>query len=245
LTAPDSSAVPLATATKSESWWKDRGIRRKLLILGALTLLTLATLLMLRHHRPIQQVALLFPASTTVLVLFAMFTRDPKDEDIAAFPGIVGLRKIENPEPWKTFYDKTVQWHIDTDKGMYQLITVFVGASLLVLGWAVGGSRKDPITADEIAVLGSLAVVLVGLATLLKHRLRYYNKLREIYLRALEMRFCGADRTESGPQGFMKKMAATTPVHWTSKIAPNFHEAIDLYYFVHALLWFVVYKSKA
>src|SRR5439155_19482696 len=129
-------------------------------------------------------------------------------------------------EPWKTFYDKATQMHIDTDKGMYQLISVFVGASLLVLSWVVGSSRAQSVTADEIAIIGSLAITLVGIATLLKHRLRHYNKLREIYLRSLEKRLCGGADTKSGPHTFIGAVSARA---WSL----SFHEAIDLYYFVY------------
>jgi hypothetical protein len=102
--------------------------------------------------------------------------------------------------------------------------------------------------------------VLVGVATLLKHRLRYYNKLREIYLRRLEEKLCGGvthltNKPENtretdrhplkskpplqGPQGFMESGA---PPAW---FEASFHEVIDIYYFVYLFVWFVLYMSRA
>lgn len=174
---------------------------------------------------------------TTLLVIAAMFASEPKatdlDKHLPPAPAVANPATSWPQEPWKTFYDKATQMHIDTDKGMYQLITVFTGASLLVLSWVVGSSRVQSVTVDEIAVIGSLAVTLVGIATILKHRLRHYNKLREAYLRRLET-LSGS----TGPHTFIDAVS-------TRGLSLSFHEAIDSYYFIYAFLWVLLYCWKA
>jgi hypothetical protein len=170
-----------------------------------------------------------------------MFTRGPAEATIAGLLQTSTAQTPDPSEPWKMLYDKATQMHIETDKGMYQIVTVFVGASLIVLSWVVG-VRSDQISPDLIAIVGSLAVVLVGIATLLKHRLRHYNKLREVYLRELEKRLCGSLESTAGLHTFMA--TASRPPS-TSGSAVSFHEAIDIYFFIYAFIWIVVYVWKA
>lgn len=171
-------------------------------------------------------------AYVSLLVLAAIFEKPEDELSIGNLvPNLAGNR-LKNGN-WGTLYERAIQMHIDTDKGMFQLITVFVGASLLILGWVVANPKPEALSSDHVLVVGSLAVVLVGIATLLKHRLRHYNKLREIYLRRLEQQLRQPD---IGLHTFMKK--ATNPL---KGLNVSFHEAIDIYYFIYLVVWIIVY----
>ena len=189
-------------------------------------------------HRP-ALAALLAPAWITILVLRAMSEMEVSDDDerLSKILPTLDEKERNTADSWR-LYEKATQMHIDTDKGMYQLIAVFVPASLLVLGLAVPGSAPSSIPPDYVVIEGSLSIVLVGLATLLKHRLRHYNKLREIYLRRLEVQLTGAD-SRAGLHTFIQ--AAT---RLTFGRAPSFHEAIDIYYFIYVFVWIALYVWK-
>lgn len=214
---------------------------RKLYVVVLPTIILVAVLVFLACRGQTSLAAFLAPGWTMIWVFHAMFTRDPDEVTIAGLLPTSTAQTPDPTEPWKTLYDNATQMHIETDKGMYQIVTVFVGASLLVLGWVVG-ARTDQISPDLIAIVGSLAVVLVGIATLLKHRLRYYNKLREVYLRVLERRLCGSLESTAGLHSFM---AAASKVPSTRRSAVSFHEAIDIYFVIYAFIWIVVYVWKA
>lgn len=179
-------------------------------------------------------VVLIAPLWITYLVVRAIFAPDITDKKINdSLPPIPSVRG--KTAFLTTLYDKTIQMHIETDSGMYQLISIFVGASVLILGWVLASSKPDAITRDSIMTVGSLAVVLVGVATLLKHRLRYYNKVREIYLRRLEAVLLKGQlpKDQWGLHNFVKKFADPGDV--------SFHEVIDIYYFVNIFIWAIVY----
>jgi hypothetical protein len=182
----------------------------------------------------------------TTLVFVAIFDEE-EDEDFLkkSMPNLT-LTPLEK-EYWRVLYERSIQMHIDTDKGMFQLITVFVTASVLVLGWVVANPKPELMKGDLVLVVGSLAVVLVGTATLLKHRLRHYNKLREIYLRGLERQI---DKWASpfGLHTFMQASERTpkeASEHKMKKLRLSFHEAIDLYYFIYLFVWIVEFILKA
>ena len=175
---------------------------RKLAVVMLPTIVLFMVLCIFLGLHQVPAAALAAGVWVTGLVLGAMFSADPDEASIEALLPALTVGSTDPIEPWKTLYDKATQMHIDTDKGMYQLITVFVPASLLVLSWVVANTRPELITRDHVIVIGSLAVVLVGIATLLKHRLRHYNKLREVYLRGLERRLCDKQCRRRAPHLF-------------------------------------------
>jgi hypothetical protein len=199
-----------------------------------------------------------FPVAwMSALVAAAMFEKEKDDETVRKKVGLEVCQGVEiaaTPEWAKSLYEKAIQMHIDTDKGMYQLITVFVGASVLVMGWVV--ASPIGVRPNQVQVIGSMAVFLVGTATLLKHRLRAYNKLREIYLRYLEDQLGGKSGDVPGgtskqhPLGLHTFMRDALKQGGSSEakgerewLKLSFHEVMDLYYFIYLILWIIVYVA--
>ncbi len=71
----------------------------------------------------------------------------------------------------------------DTDKAMWQIVSVFLPGSLLLMGWAVT-TKNLPEWA--FVMLGSASILLAGTGALLKLRLRSMNVLQLRHLQRLE-----------------------------------------------------------
>lgn len=175
---------------------------------------------------------LLVPVFFTVLVLLAILEDEPEeptaDDDIEI--------TSETKEVVKLFYEKAISMHTETDNRVFQIISIFVPASLLVIGWILSKKKEAILPSEATLIIGSIAVVLVGVATLIKHRLRYYNKIREIYLRKLEKVLLPEpmDYEEYGLHNYVKKKCKT-------RFFTSFHVVVDLYYFVYLTIWVILY----
>jgi len=168
----------------------------------------------------------------TFLIFLAMLEEEPHEDPLVEkYPLIMGDKELI-----KLFYEKAIDMHIGTDKGMYQIIAIFVPASLLVLGWVLSKNMYEKLSIGATVTIGSLAVVLVGIATLIKHRLRYYNKLREVYLRRIEHILLQENESlhDEGLHIFMKNKDK-------SRWFLSFHFIIDLYYFIHLFIWMIIF----
>lgn len=179
---------------------------------------------------------LVFPAFVTILVLLSIAETKPEERDLNTNLAL----NQDAQELIKLFYEKATNMHIDTDKGMYQIIGIFVPASLLVLGWALSKKAGEELSIEATITIGSLAVVLVGVATIIKHRLRYYNKMREIYMRWAEKILLHNKGLAEGKgmHCFMKNKDK-------SSCFVSFHFAIDFYYFAHLSVWVIIFMSRA
>lgn len=175
---------------------------------------------------------LILPILVTFLILLAMLEKEPNKEKLDKKYSL----KMDDKELIKFFYEKTIDMHIGTDKGMYQIIAIFVPASLLVLGWVLSKNVCKKLSVEETVTIGSLAIVLVGIATLIKHRLRYYNKIREVYLRRIEHILLQENDLleKEGLHIFMENKDKTS---WLL----SFHFIIDFYYFTYLFIWVVIF----
>jgi hypothetical protein len=202
--------------------------------------------------------ALVAPVFVIILVFVAMIDKNPEDTDDSLSLPVLPELNSEQHQMLLSSYDKTVQMHVETDKGMYQIVGIFVPASLLILGWAV----TQHLGPDLLLLVGSIAVVLVGVATLMKHRLRWYNKIREIYCRKIEAQLLAASRDEESPRDmlndfaskdvtwglhtFMQRAASRKESCFQKATKISFHEAVDAYFFVYILTWgLIVWLSLA
>lgn len=192
-------------------------------------------LLILSIIQKFQYAAVIGPVLITILVLNAMRSPDPSPElaDSLELPDL----DDEIHKTLITLYDKTTQMHVESDRGMYQIIGIFVPASLFVLGWVLSNPKNNQVTSEPTVIIGSMAMVLVGVATLIKHRLRYYNKIREIYLRKLESHLLNKEPDKNpGLHNFMKNSYSPTGI--------SFHEVVDIYFFLHMGVWIIIWITK-
>jgi hypothetical protein len=104
----------------------DEGCRKlKLRVVLPIFIILVTVLVFLIYPCRTPLAAILAPSWTTLLVLQAMFTDGPDEKTIA---GLLPTSTTQTPdpnEPWKMLYDKATQMHIETDKGMYQIVTIF------------------------------------------------------------------------------------------------------------------------
>ena len=178
---------------------------------------------------------LLYPTLITLLVLRAMFEAAPSKTATADASDISPDMK----EAVKLSYEKAIDMHTQTDHGMFQIISIFVPASLVVLGWVLSKKSGDELSFEATLFVGSIAIVLVGVATLIKHRLRYYNKIRENYMRDLEITLFQKE-TEAEKIGLHNYVGKNCHTPFLS----SFHHVVDIYYFVYLAIWACLFIRK-
>lgn len=178
---------------------------------------------------------LFFPVLITVLVVWAMFEAEPSEEETYDDISITSYMK----EVIKLSYEKAIDMHTQTDRGMFQIISIFVPASLVVLGWVLSKKSGYKLSSEATLIVGSIAIVLVGVATLIKHRLRYYNKIRENYMRNLERVLFKEDSEikKFGIHNYFKENCST---HFLL----SFHIVVDIYYFVYLIIWVLLFITN-
>ena len=186
---------------------------------------------------PISIAYICFLILSVILTYLVLFARCEKEPTVWQLDKRYFL-KTDDKELLKLFYEKAIDMHIATDKGMYQIIGIFVPASLLVLGWVLSKNVSKKLSIEATLIIGSLAVVLVGIATLIKHRLRYYNKIREVYLWRIEHILLQKNKSldREGLHIFMKNKDKNRFL--------TFHFVIDLYYFIHLFIWVITFYTK-
>jgi len=135
-------------------------------------------------------------------------------------------------------YTAATQLHIETDRAMWQIVAIYVPVSVLIMGWVV--SSMNVIKETSVIIAASSAIVLVGIATLFKHRLRSYNKVREAYLRRLENVLMGSEPAGNqwGLHHVMLKNFNSSACH---KSLLSIHCVVDLYFFLHILIWIALW----
>ena len=67
----------------------------------------------------------------------------------------------------KTLYSATTSLYVEVDRKIWQIATIFLAASLGVIGWVVV-NLKD-LSPTVVAIVGYASITLVGIATVLKH----------------------------------------------------------------------------
>ena len=134
----------------------------------------------------------------------------------------------------KTAYDSTIDHWIETDREIWQIATIFLSASLLILGWVV--VNFGTVELEVLTIAGTASVALVGVSTLDKHRMGRFNLLHARYLRRLERAFM-QDDTAAAYWGLhhvrLRLKTRRNILSW----ATSLHGLSDIYFFLFAFLW--------
>lgn len=157
---------------------------------------------------------------------------------------------IVNPNPthapdmtWiQTTYSATTSIYIEFDREIWQVSTIFNTASLVILGWVV--TSLDKLKLPMIILVGCASILLVTVATVFKHRLRNFNLVHIGYLCSLESTGASPYKAEYWGVHHRRKdleVKEKFSKPWFTTI----HGAMDLYAFVFAGLWIVLWFYNA
>jgi hypothetical protein len=169
---------------------------------------------------------------TVLLVLFAARGRVPQIEG--------GDTKLPVPSAeWlKTAYDATTSLYIEVDREIWQISTIFLSASLIIMGWVM--TSLDKIDTRAVVIAGAASILMVGVATLFKHRLRIFNLVHIEYLRRLEEGFIGQKEAAEywGVHHVRSKLkAGNNPARWITSI----HGVMDVYFILFIAIWLALF----
>jgi hypothetical protein len=160
------------------------------------------------------------------VLVFVAVTRQPPKLDLPA-------PNLPRPsEEWiRSAYAATISLYIEVDREIWQISTIFMASSTLVMGWVV--TNFDKLSADMVLVIGCASIMLVGMATLLKHRLRMFNLVHiESNLEAAN--YWGVCHIRNCLR------AGSHPVRWATSI----HGLIDIYLLLFTLIWLALWLIK-
>ncbi len=168
-----------------------------------------------------------------VLVIFAM-RQDPPQVDESDPPG-----SLPSDEWIRTQYQSTTSLYIEVDREIWQISTIFVSASLLLMGWVV--TNFDKLDSTLVLVLGCASITLVGTATLFKHRLREFNIVHLGFLRRLE-RAMATSQVDAEFWGlhYVRRQKMKSKGNF-SKIIRSVHGVMDIYLFLFIALWLAIW----
>lgn len=168
-------------------------------------------------------------AVVVLWVLMGATRRPPQLDEIGS-----GLPPNPSDEWLKTAYNATTSLFVETDREIWQIATIFTSASLLIMGWVATNLEKLDIRL--VVVAGYASILLVGVATLFKHRLRIFNLVHAAYLRRLEQGFVrGQEAAEYWGLHHirMKVKAGRNLFAWATSI----HGIMDIYFFLFTAIW--------
>jgi hypothetical protein len=171
------------------------------------------------------------------VLVFVAVTRQPPKLDLPA-------PNLPRPsEEWiRSAYAATISLYIEVDREIWQISTIFMASSTLVMGWVV--TNFDKLSADMVLVIGCASIMLVGMATLLKHRLRMFNLVHIESLKRLELAAVGGNLEAANYWGVCHirncLRAGSHPVRWATSI----HGLIDIYLLLFTLIWLALWLIK-
>lgn len=173
--------------------------------------------------------AVLVTAFIVLLAIIAIYkgqTRKPLElsDELVTLPG-----------GWpETVYPVAVTLFQDTDRAMWQIMSIFLPASLILMGLVVSNLEKLDLSA--VAVAGSASVSLVAIATVFKLRLREFNLLHADYIVWIERAWLGQnDIVEK--QGLFRLRKDKLRAKGVRNFLTSIHGIIDIYLFVFIGLW--------
>jgi len=171
-----------------------------------------------------------------VLVGVAVTRQPPKLEATA--------QNLPRPsDDWiRAAYTATVSLYIEVDREIWQISTIFMASSTLVMGWVV--TNFDKLSAQMVLVIGCASIMLVGMATLLKRRLRMFNLVHIESLKRLEQAAVGGNLDAANYWGVhhlrSSLRAGSDPARWVTSI----HGLIDIYLVLFTLVWLALWFIK-
>lgn len=181
-------------------------------------------------------IALIALIVVTLLVLIAAKREPPEIEEIITLP---------NPsDEWlKTSYNATTSLFIETDREIWQIATIFLSASLLIMGWVV--TNLDKLDISVVIVAGCASVLLVGIATLFKHRLRLFNLVHSAYLRRLENAIMKTqDMAEYWGPHHLRNNVLSTKDKGLCPWLLSIHGIMDIYFVLFTAIWVALWIIK-
>jgi hypothetical protein len=142
----------------------------------------------------------------------------------------------------RSAYTATNSLYIEVDREIWQISTIFMASSTLVMGWVV--TNFDKLSSRMVLVIGCASIMLVGMATLLKHRLRMFNLVHIESLKRLEQAAVGGNHDAANYWGVYHirncLRAGSRPTRWATSI----HGLIDIYLVLFSLIWLALWLIK-
>lgn len=168
-----------------------------------------------------------------VLVVVAFFQEVRQVEDA------VPLHPVPSADWLSMSYQTTTNLYIEVDREIWQVATIFTPASLLILGWVA--TNFDKLTLSLNIVLGCASIILVGLATLFKHRLRAFNLVHLSYLRRLERTVAGSEEGANFWGLHYLRRGSMISTRKFLGTMTSIHGVMDIYFFLFIILWLAIW----
>lgn len=182
-------------------------------------------------------------ATEIVVILLVMFTSVLVLLGIRNEPKLISEEEPKEPVPsddWlKTAYQTVNSLYIEVDREIWQISTIFTSASLLLMGWVV--INFTGMMLELIFLIGSASILLVGIATLFKHRLREFNLFHISFSRRIER---AISKTEEGTYFWglhhLRRSCLNSKGKFIRSIT-SIHGVMDIYYGLFVILWAAIF----
>lgn len=163
------------------------------------------------------------------------------------------LENLPRPsDEWiRSAYTATTSLYIEVDREIWQIGTIFMASSALLMGWVV--TNFNELKPEMVLLIGCASIMLVGMATLFKHRLRRFNLVHIESLRRLERAAVNGNRDAADYWGVHhmrsslrtdKAGPATTSVRRLMRRATSIHGLIDIYLVLFTVMWLLLWLIK-
>lgn len=173
-----------------------------------------------------------------ILVLVALISKRPELSGPATNPPPPPLKPPPPILEWLiTAYKTATSLYIEVDREIWQIATIFLSASLLIMGWVV--TKSDKLDLRMVIIMGCASIMLVGIATLFKLRLRNFNLIHIEYMRRLEEAAVGQQNAAEywGLHHARKVLKAGKlwkhPLQWSTSI----HGIMVIYFVLFIVIW--------
>jgi hypothetical protein len=183
-------------------------------------------------------VGLSFFVVLIILILVFLAIR----QDVKQVEDAEPLKPIPSEEWVRTAYETTTSLYVEVDREIWQISTIFLSASLLLMGWVV--TRFGDINLCLTLIVGCASIVLVGVATLFKHRLRAFNLVHVSYLRRLERAIADSEESVSfWGLHYLRRRSMMSKGNFRRKVT-SIHGVMDIYFVLFLLLWVGIWLVK-
>jgi hypothetical protein len=145
-----------------------------------------------------------------------------------------------NTNDWiRTAYTATTSLYIEVDREIWQVSTIFMTASILLMGWVVTNLYK--LNMGMTMVIGCASIILVGMATLFKFRLRRFNLVHIENLKRIEQAALGIDAANYFGVHHMR--FSLKPEKWWQELI-SIHGLMLIYFVLFTLIWLAIWAVQ-
>ena len=183
-------------------------------------------------------VGLSFLVLLIILILIVVAFR----QDVKQAEDVEPLEPVPSEEWIRTAYQTTTSLYVEVDREIWQISTIFLSASLLLMGWVV--TRFSDVNLCLTLIIGCASIVLVGVATLFKLRLRAFNLVHLSYLRRLERTIAGSEANASFWGLHYLRRSSMMSKNIFSRTVTSIHGVMYIYFFLFLILWFAIWLVK-